>query len=83
MKKILTLFSLLLLSYAGFGQAAPVVLYVHKDISTHLVSPEPITYVDISTDDVAGDIPVANMLRIKPKTGSLPWAWSRWWVSGL
>ncbi|MFD1187205.1 conjugative transposon protein TraN [Pontibacter rugosus] len=70
MKKILTLFSLLLLSYAGFGQAAPVVLYVHKDISTHLVSPEPITYVDISTDDVAGDIPVANMLRIKPKTGS-------------
>ena len=43
------------------------VVYVNELITTHFVSPEPIKYVDISTDDVAGDIPVDNIFRIKPK----------------
>lgn len=70
MKKLSILFYFILLSGLTVGQThAPETVYVHQDISTHFVSPEPITYVDISTDDVAGDIPVNNILRIKPKNG--------------
>jgi len=70
MKKLAFIFPLFLFSLLAFGQGKePETIYVHKDISTHFISPEPITYVDISTDDVAGDIPVDNILRIKPKNG--------------
>ncbi|RDV11893.1 conjugative transposon protein TraN [Pontibacter diazotrophicus] len=70
MKKLTFMLSLLLLSVLAFGQKKdPQTIYIHQDISTHFVSPEPIQYVDISTDDVAGDIPVANILRVKPKNG--------------
>jgi len=68
MKKLTFLLSLFLLSVFAYGQKKqPETIYIHKDISTHFISPEPIKYVDISTDDVAGDIPVANILRVKPK----------------
>lgn len=33
--------------------------------SLHIVSPEPIRYVDISTHDVVGDLPEPNVLRLK------------------
>ncbi|MBE8714847.1 conjugative transposon protein TraN [Sphingobacterium hungaricum] len=33
--------------------------------SLHIISPEPIRYVDISTHQVIGDIPEPNMLRLK------------------
>ncbi|WP_162056012.1 conjugative transposon protein TraN [Pontibacter pamirensis] len=70
MKKLSILLFLFLFSVASFGQSKePETIYIHKDISTHFISPEPIQYVDISTDDVAGDIPVANMLRVKAKNG--------------
>ena len=70
MKKLTFIFPLLLLSVLSFGQKKePETIYIHKDISTHFISPEPIQYVDISTDDVAGDIPVANILRVKSKNG--------------
>ena len=39
---------------------------VNEEISTHITFGEPIKYVDISTNRVVGDIPVANILRIKP-----------------
>ncbi|WP_345158577.1 conjugative transposon protein TraN [Pontibacter saemangeumensis] len=71
MKKCSILLCFLLLSALAFGQKkAPDTVYIHQDISTHFISPEPIQYVDISTDDVAGDIPVANILRVKPKNGT-------------
>lgn len=38
---------------------------ISGDVSLHLVSPEPITYVDISTNGIAGDMPVPNVLRLK------------------
>ncbi|PRY13760.1 conjugative transposon TraN protein [Pontibacter ummariensis] len=70
MKKLTFLLSLFLLSVLSYGQKKePLTIYIHKDISTHFISPEPIQYVDISTDDVAGDIPVASILRVKPKNG--------------
>lgn len=67
---------LLFILFIGFG--LPYVhaqkldrIFVHTDISTHFVSPEPIKYVDISTDGVAGDIPLPNILRIKPVADSV------------
>ncbi|WP_276499846.1 conjugative transposon protein TraN [Pontibacter litorisediminis] len=66
MGKLTIILSLMLASVACFAQE-PQLVHVNKNISTHFVSPEPITYVDISTDDVAGDLPVGNILRIKPK----------------
>jgi conjugative transposon TraN protein len=39
--------------------------FISEGISVHFISPEPIRYVDISTNDIVGDIPVDNVLRIK------------------
>lgn len=40
-------------------------VYVNDITTVHFVSPEPIQYVDISTNNFAGDIPVDNILRVK------------------
>lgn len=48
-----------------FGDDAYKAL-INENISTHITIGEPIKYVDISTDKVVGDIPVPNILRIKP-----------------
>lgn len=40
-------------------------IFISKDISLHFISPEPITYADISTPMIAGDLPVKNILRLK------------------
>lgn len=42
------------------------VLYVNADVTTHIVMPELLKMVDISTDIVAGDQCADNMVRIKP-----------------
>ena len=71
MKKLLTLLAILPIGLPVFSQLKePQIIFVNENISTHFVSPEPIKYVDISTDDVAGDIPVDNIFRIKPKKGN-------------
>ncbi|AKD01907.1 conjugative transposon protein TraN [Pontibacter korlensis] len=69
MKKLLLLYVLFALLSSASAQDSLQVVHVHENVSTHIVSPEPIQYVDISTDEVAGDIPVANILRVKPKHG--------------
>ncbi len=48
------------------------VLYINEHISTHIVMSEPIRYVDISTSHIAGDLPVDNILRIKPDYDAYP-----------
>lgn len=35
------------------------------DATLHFLSPEPIQYVDISTKDLLGDLPVKNILRVR------------------
>lgn len=40
-------------------------IFVDESTTVHFVSPEPIQYVDISTNNFVGDIPVDNLLRIK------------------
>lgn len=51
---------------AGVIKEPLPIIYVNKDVSTHLVSPEKIEYVDISIADIAGDLPLSNTLRVKP-----------------
>lgn len=41
------------------------IIYLYADNSVHFLSPQPIKYVDISTQQVHGDLPLENMLRIK------------------
>lgn len=41
-------------------------IYVNQDITTHILMPENIKLVDISTERVVGDQCADNMLRIKP-----------------
>lgn len=45
--------------------------YISDGLSVHFVSPEPIQFVDISTNDMVGDLPVDNVLRLKYFSDSL------------
>lgn len=40
-------------------------LVMTKGINLHIISPEPIQYVDLSTERLTGDLPVSNIGRIK------------------
>lgn len=42
------------------------VMYINKDVSTHFIALEEISYVDISNNKIVGDIPISNVLRLKP-----------------
>ena len=45
-------------------------LTVNEQITTIITATEPIRFVDISTDKVAGDQPINNTIRLKPKEGA-------------
>lgn len=45
-------------------------LTVNEQITTVITASEPIRFVDISTDKVAGDQPINNTIRLKPKEGA-------------
>lgn len=47
------------------------VLYIGKDVSLHILSPENIQFVDISTNRLIGDLPLKNILRLKIVPDSL------------
>lgn len=38
---------------------------ITEGINLHIISPEPIQYVDLSTQNLTGDLPVTNIARIK------------------
>ncbi len=42
-------------------------LTVNDQVTTVITASEPIRFVDISTDKVAGDQPISNTIRLKPK----------------
>jgi conjugative transposon TraN protein len=44
-------------------------LTVNEEVTTVITATEPIRFVDISTDKVAGDQPINNTIRLKPKDG--------------
>lgn len=43
------------------------VLTVNEQVTTVITAGEPVRFVDISTDKVAGDQPINNVIRLKPK----------------
>lgn len=45
-------------------------LTVNENVTTVITALEPIRFVDISTDDVVGDQPINNTIRLKPKEGA-------------
>lgn len=45
-------------------------LTVIENVTTVITASEPIRFVDISTDDVVGDQPINNTIRLKPKEGA-------------
>lgn len=42
---------------------------VNENVTTVVTASEPVKFVDISTDKVAGDQPINNTIRLKPKEG--------------
>lgn len=44
-------------------------LTVNEQVTTVITANEPIRFVDISTDKIAGDQPINNTVRLKPKEG--------------
>ena len=45
-------------------------LTVNEQVTTVITATEPIRFVDISTDKIAGDQPINNTIRLKPKDGA-------------
>src|SRR6187402_869070 len=48
-----------------YAQEKLPVVYLPENLTIHFISPEPIQYVDISTKDMVGDLPLKNVLRLK------------------
>ena len=44
-------------------------LTVNENVTTVITASEPVRFVDISTEKVAGDQPISNTIRLKPKEG--------------
>lgn len=73
MKNILSTLFLLLFSALAFAQSEQPTqtiselpeIRMGKDISIHIISPEPIQYVDLSSKTLMGDLPATNIARIK------------------
>ena len=42
-------------------------LTINENVTTGITASEPVRFVDISTDKVAGDQPINNTVRLKPK----------------
>ena len=45
-------------------------LTVNEQVTTMITAAEPVRFVDISTDQIAGDQPISNTIRLKPKEGA-------------
>jgi conjugative transposon TraN protein len=72
LKGVLVLF-ILIKTTLTWGQKVEKVeqVFINKRVSTHFVMNDPIKYVDISTEILAGDIAIKNVLRVKPLTDSI------------
>ena len=55
---------------AAAGASASERIYVNREVTTHIVMPENIKMVDISTTKIAGNQCTDNIVRIKPSCGS-------------
>lgn len=69
-QKILSLALDITFSATAFAQQTyeeMELLTVNEQVTTVITASEPIRFVDISTDKVAGDQPINNTIRLKPK----------------
>lgn len=66
MKNILFL-ALMLFASMGYAQDKLPLVYIPENSTIHFISPEPIQYVDISSKQIVGDLPLKNVLRLKLK----------------
>jgi conjugative transposon TraN protein len=73
MKKLLFVVAIIIATPHSYAQTAGLkkadlpIVYLTDSLSIHFISPEPIQYVDISTKNIIGDLPVKNVLRIRYK----------------
>ena len=69
-----TVFTLSIIATVSLGaQNTPrelELLTVNDQVTTVITASEPVRFVDISTDKVAGDQPISNTVRLKPKEGA-------------
>lgn len=56
-----------LLTIVAANAGVPATVYIHKDVTTHIVFPENIKFVDISTDYIVGNQCADNIIRVKPR----------------
>lgn len=72
-KRIVFSFSAILFAVVAFAQTSTSdkklfqlpIIFMREGISLHFISPEPIQFVDISTDYMVGDLPSENVARVK------------------
>lgn len=72
LKKLMCLAGVAFFALAARGQKTMdnmQLLTVNDKVTTVITAGEPIRFVDISTDQVAGDQPINNTVRLKPKEG--------------
>jgi len=79
MKKIILAVQFLLCSLTLFAQQAGTlavseipVIGISGSVSLHFISPEKISYVDLSSPSLIGDLPEKNILRVKAVPDSVP-----------
>lgn len=71
MKKLLFIIAVCTATFHSYAQTTGLkkadlpIVYLPDSLSVHFISPEPIQYVDISTKNIIGDLPVKNVLRIR------------------
>lgn len=65
---LLGLLPIFCLSSPGAGIELPII-YIHSGSTVHLLSPEDISYVDLPNGKLKGDLPLKNLLRIRPSEG--------------
>src|SRR5260221_10123250 len=63
--KTILFFLLVLCAPTLYAQDNLPVVYLPENLTIHFISPEPIQYVDISTKELIGDLPLKNVLRLK------------------
>lgn len=80
--KTILLFLLMLSAPFIYAQDKLPVVYLPENLTIHFISPEPIQYVDISSKDLTGDLPLKNVLRLKLKDSLKTFAGSVITVAG-
>lgn len=74
MKKLLLILTITLISISAFGQSQVLSkvyknnlpeINITRNVNLHFRSPEPIQFVDLSTNLLIGDLPAENVVRIK------------------